>query len=496
MIREDKCSCFRTLAALLLVSVIFFESVSPAQEHQRGIIAKGSIWETEYYVIDGEKPGPVVMIVGGIHGNEPAGCRAVEQIRHWNITRGELIVLPRANRPSLQRRTRRMPELPRDCNDLNRNFPKADGERPRCALSRAIWNLVSSHRPDWLLDLHEGYDFTQINKKSVGNSIIAGRSTKAKKVTSRILDVLNETIKEPEKKFVLKSPPAGGSLARAASEFLGVNSMILETSYQEQPLSLRTRQHRIMVHQFLSDLRMVSNGIDVLVSPSDNDNTIHAALYDAGGTGSNGPRAIEKDLQGLADIIVRRVGPAEICNGALKQFHILIVPGGSGSKQARAIGNDGRKAIVEFVKSGGGYVGFCAGSYLASQNYTWSLKIVDAKVIDRKHWKRGKGQVKIELTAEGQRLLDGEPGLVDIRYANGPILADAHDPNIPDFKSLAIYRTEIAENGAPEGVMKGTPAIVAGRFGQGRVFSSSPHPEYTNGLETFVHCAVRWAAGR
>ncbi|MHC4692889.1 MAG: hypothetical protein ACYS67_09110, partial [Planctomycetota bacterium] len=106
MIREDKCSCFRTLAALLLVSVIFFESVSPAQEHQRGIIAKGSIWETEYYVIDGEKPGPVVMIVGGIHGNEPAGCRAVEQIRHWNITRGELIVLPRANRPSLQRRTR------------------------------------------------------------------------------------------------------------------------------------------------------------------------------------------------------------------------------------------------------------------------------------------------------------------------------------------------------------------------------------------------------
>jgi len=86
--------------------------------------------------------------------------------------------------------------------------------------------------------------------------------------------------------------------------------------------------------------------------------------------------------------------------------------------------------------------------------------------------------------------------LLDIRYANGTLLAPAQDPNIPDFKPLALYRTEIAKNGAPEGVMKDTPAIVAGRFGQGRVLCSSPHPEYTDGLESFVHRAVRWAAGR
>lgn len=389
-----------------------------------------------------------------------------------------------------------MPTLPRDRSDLNRNFPKANGETPKCTLSTALWTLVCSHCPDWLLDLHEGSDFTQVNKESVGSSIIAVQSTEAKKKACRMLEALNDTIEEPEKKFVLKSPPASGSLARAAAKRLGIESMIIETTIKDQPLSLRARQHRIMVHRFLSDLRMVSGDVDVLVDPNDPDKMIHVALYDGGGTGHKGPTELEKDLGELADVVVRRVGSPEIRSGALKQFDVLIIPGGSGSKQARALGTDGCRAIVKFVENGGGYAGFCAGAYLAANNYTWSLKIIDAQVIDRKHWKRGKGRVKIELTAEGRRLLRNERGLLDIRYANGPLLAPAQDPNIPDFKSLALYRTEINKNDAPEGVMKDTPAIVAGHFGQGRVLCSSPHPEYTDGLESFVRRAVRWAAGR
>ncbi len=486
----------RTSFTLLLVCFIVLQSPSLAQDRRSGLIARGSVWETQYYVTDSKRPGPAVMIVAGVHGDEPAGARAAEQIRHWTITRGKLIVVPQANRPALQNRTRRMPTLPKDRSDLNRNFPKANGETPKCMLSTALWALVSSHCPDWLLDLHEGSDFTQLNNKSVGSSVIAAQSTEVKKQACRMLEALNETIEEPDKKFVLKSPPASGSLARAAAERLGIKSVILETTMKDQPLSLRARQHRIMVHRFLTDLRMVSGDVDVLVGPSDSDKMIHVALYDAGGVGRKGPTELEKDLGELTDVVVRRVGSPEIRSGVLKQFDVLIIPGGSGSKQARALGTDGCRGIVKFVENGGGYVGFCAGSYLASNNYTWSLKIIDAKVIDRRHWKRGKGRVKIELTAEGRRLLGNEPGLIDIRYANGPLLAPAQDPNIPDFKALALYRTEIAKNGALEGVMKDTPAIVAGRFGQGRVLCSSPHPEYTDGLESFVHRAVRWAAGR
>ena len=55
------------------------------------------------------------MITGGVHGDEPAGAAAAEQIRHWTIRRGTLIVVPRANPPALAAKTRLIPESKRNC---------------------------------------------------------------------------------------------------------------------------------------------------------------------------------------------------------------------------------------------------------------------------------------------------------------------------------------------------------------------------------------------
>jgi beta-aspartyl-peptidase (threonine type) len=73
-------------------------------------------------------------------------------------------------------------------------------------------------------------------------------------------------------------------------------------------------------------------------------------------------------------------------------------------------------------------------------------------------------------------------------------LAPANRPDIPDYKPLALYETEIAKKGAPSGVMKGTTAFASGEFGKGRVFCFSPHPEKTKGLEPFLGHAIAWAA--
>ena len=45
-----------------------------------GLLRQGTDQETAWHRVDSGKPGPVVMIVGGLHGNEPAGARAAEQI--------------------------------------------------------------------------------------------------------------------------------------------------------------------------------------------------------------------------------------------------------------------------------------------------------------------------------------------------------------------------------------------------------------------------------
>ncbi len=484
----------RYIASLLLL-VLLLAGPASSQVSCSGVIAVGTEWETPFYVIDSRTAGPVVMITAGIHGNEPAGSRAAAQILNWKVTRGKLIILPRANQPGLEDNTRRMPGVSGEIADLNRNFPVLENDKPKCPMSTAIWTLVESQQPDWLIDLHEGINFARVSK-SVGSSIIADHSPETKRYVRKMLDAVNNTIDEPVRKFMLKSAPVKGSVARAASELLGARSMIIETTSKDQPLSLRSRQHRIAVHRLLSDLDMVSSDVDTLVGAVSEKVQIRAAIYDGGGVGSKGPVALEKDLSTMSDIVTHRLGATEIGNGALEQFDVLIIPGGGASKQAEAIGTDGRKAIVDFIRDGGGFVGFCAGAYLASNNYTWSLKIIDADVIDRKHWKRGTGEVEIELTAEGRKLLGGKSNLVDIRYANGPILQAADDARIPDFKPWAIYRTEINKNDAPPGLMKDTPAIIAGQFGAGRVFCSSPHPEYTDGLESFVVNAIRWAAAK
>ena len=84
----------------------------------------------------------------------------------------------------------------------------------------------------------------------------------------------------------------------------------------------------------------------------------------------------------------------------------LIHPGGSASKQAKCLGEKGRAKVRSFIEDGGGYVGICAGAYLATSDYRWSLHFLGAKVLDKAHWGRGHGNVRVRLTNEGRELLE------------------------------------------------------------------------------------------
>lgn len=197
-----------------------------------------------------------------------------------------------------------------------------------------------------------------------------------------------------------------------------------------------------------------------------------------------------KVLANFQNLSVEKLTAADIRNGKLNDLDVVIQPGGSGGSQGRHLGEGGREKIRDFLKNGGGFIGICAGAYLASADYSWSLNILDAKVMDRKHWARGKGTVELALSESGQELLQVEGDRLEIYYGQGPLLAPANNPNIPDFDSLATFNTEIAKNGAPKGVMKGTTAIARGKYGKGRVICFSPHPELTKGLEHFVQLAI------
>lgn len=202
-------------------------------------------------------PGPTVVVVAGIHGNEPAGVVAAERIAQWEIRRGRLAIIPRANPQAIDARRRGDPRLPSEERDLNRNFLTEDKRcTPRGGHAQKLWAILEPLRPDWLVDLHESADFRRSNPRKVGNSLIICPDQEVWSFASRVLPGLNGKIAAEDQKFVLLRWPAGGSLARAAAEVWGTHSLIVETTLKD-PLSQRVEYHCFVVQKLLQHLEMI-----------------------------------------------------------------------------------------------------------------------------------------------------------------------------------------------------------------------------------------------
>lgn len=332
----------------------------------------------------------------------------------------------------------------------------------------------------------------RLNPKSVGSSVIAAPDAAA--AAARMVAAVNDGgVLDASRRFVLLPKPVAGSLAAAAKR-LGARGMTLETTTKGQARSYRTRQHRILVRRLLLDLRMIDPEV---VTPntmtSADADTVKVAVYDSIGTGGKGVPSILRQLGPHRRFEAERMCITDMRAGALAAFDCVVFSGGTGSGQGLALGDDGRAAVARFVKGGGGYVGVCAGAYLATAKYSWGLGVLDARTVSPK-WRRGRATVQAELTPEGVAIF-GERGRFPVLYANGPILAPAGLEQLPDYTPLAVFRTEVARNGTPKGIMVDSPAIVAGRCGEGRVLCMSPHPEQTRGLEDFIPRAVLWTTG-
>lgn len=498
---------FRRNALLAFAGLLCAGSLQTASSanSSTNIILAGSRFETPCYTVDAGLPGPTVMIVGGVHGNEPAGAQAAEGIRQWPILKGKLIVIPRANVPGLEANKRLIPGLSTNLNNLNRNYPRAGqtDHSARGELAQAIWKIANDSKPDWILDLHEGFDFHQLNEKSVGSSIICFPIAAAQNAADEMLAAVNATIPDSQLKFVRREMPVDGSLARAAGEHLHVPGMTLETT-SKQPMEMRVQQQHTAVRTLLVRLGMLEKSADALpaaasvpaespesISKSLTTHTIKVALYKGPGTGGKGPPELIKKLNATNALTsITEITPEEIRAGALTNFDVVIFGGGSGSAEAKAIGETGCAQVEQFVSRGGGYVGICAGAYLATAGYPWSLKIINAKTLSPK-WQRGRAVLKMELTPTGEDILGGEKN-VDVVYHQGPIVGPASATNLPPYETLAYFRTEVASNNTPVGIMINSPAIFAGAYHKGKVICISPHPEQTEGLEYIVPQAVQW----
>ncbi len=228
------------------------------------ILAPQTPFATPYTVVKSKVKGPKVLLVGGMHGNEPAGALAAEKIRQWFINKGTLIVIPFCNIQGLNQDSRWLPKMKEEERDLNRNFPTLSRSlEAKTEIGKAIWKLVQKESPDWVIDLHEGGGWHRQNKRSVGSSIIHMQNKSSYDLVDQLLGRVNQTIKEEDKKFThsgqsrKSSGPIRKGLVRAAIDCLNTRGFVVESTIANQSLDLRIQQHEIIMRCFFQKIGML-----------------------------------------------------------------------------------------------------------------------------------------------------------------------------------------------------------------------------------------------
>lgn len=211
----------------------------------------GTKYSTALYVIDSGKPGPVVLITGGVHGNETAGYLAAARLKETKISKGKLLIIPKANRLAVERGTRYISGE----KDLNRAFPTSKGVMPTYKPARAIYQVVKDYKVDWVMDMHEGYDYASSSTSSVGQSLIYYPSSECTVMAKKILGQVNRTISTSYRKFDSLRYPVSGSLARSTAQYLGTNSFIFETCSKDS-LNTRINNQLLAANTLLRELKM------------------------------------------------------------------------------------------------------------------------------------------------------------------------------------------------------------------------------------------------
>lgn len=234
----------------------------------------GTASETELVTSWSGKPGPVLMILGGVHGNEPGGWLAAQQIAEWEPATGGLLVVPQANRVAASQFVRTTDEL----GDLNRLYPG----NPASALQmeRLAAEIVSAAKEAGatvLIDLHESWAFyaerTQNGTAFLGQTLTTGIGPRnpalgraiIERVNSRI-DVTRDLLIERDGAAFRRDPSLGAPgpdpTNRSRSSLSlgwyveGLTPILVEMGQQDQPVERRTELHFAVVKAAMELLGM------------------------------------------------------------------------------------------------------------------------------------------------------------------------------------------------------------------------------------------------
>lgn len=424
-----------------------------------------------YKLIAGDGPGPTVVIVALPGTAGAAAEQAAWQLEGLRVARGRVVV---------------------GC---------AGPATPFCGNQREdaaddVHALVGEAAADWVVVLAEDFDFHGAIAESFGSTVTVLRGgSVAVEAAEEMCRVLQPTADHVTKQWcILNADQAGDRLNARAVPVAGEHVLLVTISTKnvrkEQHVALRTRQFRLAVRSLLERLEMISpDAPPAHHALLEQRRPPRVAIYDdKGAISSSGhdPLWIQQSLASAFETVVL-VDAEDIRRGVLDCVDAVVFGGGSGTRQARSLDVSGRAAVRRFVERGGGYVGICAGAFLATSGNREYLGFVDCQPKSSS----GSGIVDLAFT----RAASDAIGIGDqrrIKFSGGPRIDPA---TLPETSSVwATFCDDLPRSNKEPLRLAGQAAVVAASFGKGRVVLFSPHPERWPGPREALRNALYWSA--
>ena len=220
---------------------------------------------------------------------------------------------------------------------------------------------------------------------------------------------------------------------------------------------------------------------------------IKVALYLDVGCKGGGVIHWAELLRSSPDVACTFINAADVQAGKLKDFDVLVMPGGSGYDRYTQLGEEGFEKIRKYIREGGKYYGVCAGIALAL-NDPKRLRLIP--YTREKNPPRGGFSGAVKLNARAEELLGVPAGTRYFRCHDGPLPAKG-DP-VPDseYEVLATFDSHVMQKGKSVTPMYGMPAMIYGRYGKGKVLVTVMHPEYYPSTHDVLGAGFKPLVGR
>lgn len=208
---------------------------------------------------------PVVLVIGGIQGDEPGGFSAAALLAtHYRFTKGTLRIVPNLNFPAIIQRSRG------PHGDMNRKFAALSPKDPEYATVRRIQALITEPDVDLILNLHDGSGFYRPTRESAmrnperwGQSVIIDQSAwpglrfgELEALAQSVTAEANRSLLHPDHALYVKNTRTGEGdeeMAKSLTWFAlnhGKAAFGLEVS-KDFGVARRTYYHLCMVESFL-----------------------------------------------------------------------------------------------------------------------------------------------------------------------------------------------------------------------------------------------------